>query len=221
MRFDVVPSTGPDQHATVGLVLPALAPLGAATLARELSLNEQESATVKVSTEGGNIVLDCAGGEPFACRGEPRNAQPRRQRKAARMGRDRRPSSRSRRDRGLGALQLHRGRAPDPHPRDHVRGLEPPAVRRRRPPPESWELGRKDTVIAHAREGALRPRRPLRLALPHRRARGQRDDAAVSHRALALPNSVLALVQRYGVTPTEKRRFTRRPLLRMESGWFT
>src|SRR5215204_287736 len=52
MRFDVVPSTGPDPSTPPpGLVLPALAPLGAATLTRELSLNELDSATVKVSTE--------------------------------------------------------------------------------------------------------------------------------------------------------------------------
>ena len=30
-----------------------------------MSLNELDSATVKVSTEDGNVVLDCAGGEPF------------------------------------------------------------------------------------------------------------------------------------------------------------
>ena len=33
-----------------------------------------------------------------------------------------------------------------------------------------------------ARQGALRQAGPVRLALPHRRARGQRDDAALSHR---------------------------------------
>jgi FtsP/CotA-like multicopper oxidase with cupredoxin domain len=51
-----------------------------------------------------------------------------------------------------------------------VRGLEP------------WETGREDTVIAypgreHPRQGDLRPARPVRLALPHRRTRGPRDDA--------------------------------------------
>ena len=34
----------------------------------------------------------------------------------------------------------------------------------------------------HPGQGAVRSSRPLRLALPHRRARGQRDDAAVLHR---------------------------------------
>ena len=67
MRFDVVAATGPDTSTPpTQLVLPALAPLGAATSTRQVSLNEEESATVNVSTEDGNIVLDCAGGEPFA-----------------------------------------------------------------------------------------------------------------------------------------------------------
>ena len=57
-------------------------------------------------------------------------------------------------------------------------------------PPEPWESGFKDTVIAypapgHAGTGAVRHARPVRLALPHRRARGQRDDAAVPHRPAA------------------------------------
>jgi spore coat protein A, manganese oxidase len=55
-------------------------------------------------------------------------------------------------------------------------------------PPEPWESAFKDTVIAypgHAGEGALQHARPVRLALPHRRARGQRDDAALPHRAAA------------------------------------
>ena len=55
--------------------------------------------------------------------------------------------------------------------------------------PEPWESGRKDTVIAYPGEitrveGALRPRRPVRLALPHRRARGPRDDAPIPDRTL-------------------------------------
>ena len=66
MRFDVVPSAGADTSTPPSqLVLPSLAPLGAASLTRRLSLNEQESATVRVRTEGGAIVLDCPGGEPF------------------------------------------------------------------------------------------------------------------------------------------------------------
>jgi hypothetical protein len=37
----------------------------------------------------------------------------------------------------------------------------------------------------HPGQGPLRPARAVRLALPHRRARGQRDDAAILHRAPA------------------------------------
>ncbi len=66
MQFRVIeamgtdPSTPPDQ-----LRLPAIAPLGAVTNTRQVSLNEQDSATVRVKTQpNGTIVLDCAG-EPF------------------------------------------------------------------------------------------------------------------------------------------------------------
>ena len=48
------------------LVLPAIAPLGAATNTRQVSLNEQESATCGlVPSANGIVVLDCAHGEPF------------------------------------------------------------------------------------------------------------------------------------------------------------
>ena len=55
---------------------------------------------------------------------------------------------------------------------------------------EPWESGFKDTVIAypgagHAGAGAVQQARPVRVALPHRRARGQRDDAALSDRSVA------------------------------------
>src|SRR4029453_9761473 len=74
----------------------------------------------------------------------------------------------------------------------HLRGPEPPGVRRQPPSPGelgAWPQGHRDRLPRrnHAREGALRPRRPLRLALPHRRARGQRDDAALSDRTLRRP----------------------------------
>ena len=54
-------------------------------------------------------------------------------------------------------------------------------------PPEPWETGVKDTVVAlpgqvtRVRAHFDNPR-PVRVALPHRRARGQRDDAALPHR---------------------------------------
>ena len=67
MQMRVVRGRGSD-HAThaVSLGLPARMPLPAATLTRQVSLNEDESSTVKVSEDGnGNLVLDCATGEPF------------------------------------------------------------------------------------------------------------------------------------------------------------
>lgn len=71
MRFEVVggapaldPATPPNQ-----LVLPPLPGLGPASVTRQLSLNEEDSETVRVSEDGaGNIVLDCAAGEPFGPR---------------------------------------------------------------------------------------------------------------------------------------------------------
>jgi FtsP/CotA-like multicopper oxidase with cupredoxin domain len=65
MQFRVGP--GPVADPTMpaaDLVLPmitALTPAGT----RQVSLNEEESATVLVSEEDGNVVLDCATGEPF------------------------------------------------------------------------------------------------------------------------------------------------------------
>ena len=55
--------------------------------------------------------------------------------------------------------------------------------------PEAWETGYKDTVIAYPGEvtrvrAHVPARGPVRVALPHPRARGQRDDAAVLRRQL-------------------------------------
>jgi spore coat protein A, manganese oxidase len=70
MQFRVVPATAPDPSTPPGkLVLPAIAPLPAATTTRQVSLNEVDSETVRVSEDGnGNIVLDCEAGEPFGPR---------------------------------------------------------------------------------------------------------------------------------------------------------
>ncbi len=67
MQFRVVPASGPDTSTPPNeLVLPGIAALPAATNTRQVSLNEVDSETVLVSTDAdGNIVLDCAGGEPF------------------------------------------------------------------------------------------------------------------------------------------------------------
>ena len=57
-------------------------------------------------------------------------------------------------------------------------------------PPEPWENGLQGhrhrlPRPGHPDAGAVRHARPVRLALPHRRARGQRDDAALPHRTRA------------------------------------
>ena len=68
MRFHVVPATAVDTSTPPSqLALPAIASLGPAANTRRVSLNEQASATVRVTTDrDGNVVLDCARGEPFA-----------------------------------------------------------------------------------------------------------------------------------------------------------
>jgi spore coat protein A len=67
MQFRVIAATGPDPSTPPNaLVLPAIAALPAATNTRQVSLNELDSETVRVSEDAdGNIVLDCEGGEPF------------------------------------------------------------------------------------------------------------------------------------------------------------
>jgi spore coat protein A len=62
-RVGTDPSTPPSQ-----LVLPAIPPLPSVTRTRQVSLNERDSETVLVSQSNGNIVLDCANGEPFGPR---------------------------------------------------------------------------------------------------------------------------------------------------------
>jgi spore coat protein A len=70
MQFRVVPATSPDTSTPPDqLVLPAPPPLPSATRTRQVSLNEEDSRTVRVSTDkNGNVVLDCAKGEPFGPR---------------------------------------------------------------------------------------------------------------------------------------------------------
>jgi spore coat protein A, manganese oxidase len=67
MQFRVIAASGPDPSTPPNaLVLPAIAPLPAATNTRQVSLNEVDSETVLVSEDAdGNIVLDCEDGEPF------------------------------------------------------------------------------------------------------------------------------------------------------------
>jgi FtsP/CotA-like multicopper oxidase with cupredoxin domain len=67
MQFTVVPSTSADLSvAPAQMALPPIVPLGASAVTRTLSLNEEDSATVRVITDiDGNVVLDCVDGEPF------------------------------------------------------------------------------------------------------------------------------------------------------------
>jgi spore coat protein A len=156
MRFHVIAATGVDTSSPPSrLALPAIAPLGATTNTRQLSLNEQESATVRVTTDrDGNIVLDCAHGEPFApveadlgtlnpdASGNP-------------LGWDE-PMTETP---ALGAIEVWEihNFTEDAHP-IHIHEVTFEVVGRQAigdsapRPRESWEAGRKDTVIAYPNE---------------------------------------------------------------------
>jgi FtsP/CotA-like multicopper oxidase with cupredoxin domain len=70
MQFRVVQRTSPDRSTPPNqLVLPAPPPLPPATVTRQVSLNEEDSQTVRVSTdENENVVLDCSAGGAFGPR---------------------------------------------------------------------------------------------------------------------------------------------------------
>jgi spore coat protein A len=156
MRFHVVAATSVDTSTPPGqLVLPPIAPLGAATNTRQVSLNEQESATVRASTDGnGNVVLDCAHGEPFGPveadlgtlnlngSGNP-------------LGWDE-PITENPAVGAIEVWELHNFTA-DAHP-IHIHEVTFEVLGRQligdsaMRPPESWEAGRKDTVIAYPNE---------------------------------------------------------------------
>jgi FtsP/CotA-like multicopper oxidase with cupredoxin domain len=66
MKFVVKAATSNDTTEHPGsLTLPAQPVLPATDVTREVSLNEEESASVRVSEVDGNIVLDCEHGEVF------------------------------------------------------------------------------------------------------------------------------------------------------------
>ena len=150
MLFNVVPSTGPDRSTPPpALVLPAIAPLGAANLTRGLSLNEMDSETVRVSNKNGKIVLDCAGGEPFGpAEADLGTLNP--DGSGNPLGWDEPPTENPR----VGAIEvweLHNFTA-DAHP-IHIHEITFEVLERQAfdgspRPAESWERGRKDTVIA-------------------------------------------------------------------------
>jgi spore coat protein A len=61
MEFKVIAAVGPELSTPPAqLILPPIVPLGAATNTRQISLNEEESKTVRVITDAaGNVVLAC------------------------------------------------------------------------------------------------------------------------------------------------------------------
>ena len=154
MQFRVVASTGLPNAGIPMTSLPAAPALGDSDVTRAVSLNEEESASVRVSEDGsGNIVLDCATGEVFG----PTSAL-------------------------LGTLNPDGSGNPllwsdlitekpaigdtetwemhnfteDAHP-IHIHQIKFEVVNRENPggskrPPEMWETGFKDTVIAYPGE---------------------------------------------------------------------
>ena len=156
MRFRVVPATAPDPSTPpTQLGLPPLAPLGAGTRRRRVSLNEQDSATVRSRTDAdGNIVLACANGEPFGP-AEADLGTVRANGKGRPLGWDEPITERP----ALGSIEIweiHNFTA-DAHP-IHIHEVTFEVAGRQaigggpRRPPESWEAGRKDTVIAYPDE---------------------------------------------------------------------
>ena len=155
LQFRVIASTGPDPSTPPNaLVLPGIAALPAATNTRQVSLNEVDSDTVRVSTDvDGNVVLDCEDGEPLGPKeallgtlaggaGIPRNwDDPVTENPAAGV---------------TEVWELHNF-TEDAHP-IHIHEILFEVVSRQPfggpvRPPEPWEAGaRKDTVIAYPGE---------------------------------------------------------------------
>jgi FtsP/CotA-like multicopper oxidase with cupredoxin domain len=135
-------------------VLPAIAPLGAATRRRQVSLNEMESATVKVGTDDGSVVLDCANGEPFApVEADLGTLNP--DGSGNPLGWDEPITENP----ALGAIEIWEiyNFTADAHP-IHIHEITFEVVDRQPidggppTPPAPWEAGRKDTVISYPGE---------------------------------------------------------------------
>jgi spore coat protein A len=155
MSFRTVPATDPDPSTPPSqLVLPALSPLGPAANTRQVSLNEQESATVRTITDPlGNVVLECAGGEPFGpTEADLGTLNPNGTGRA--LGWDEPITENP----AAGATEVWEiwNFTADAHP-IHIHEITFEVVERQPigggpRPPESWESGRKDTVIAYPSE---------------------------------------------------------------------
>jgi FtsP/CotA-like multicopper oxidase with cupredoxin domain len=174
MQFRVVAATSRDISTPPDrLVIPPLRPLPQATRTRQLSLNEEDSKTVRVSDKNGNVVLDCAKGEPFGPRFALLGTV------AGGAGVPLRWDDPITENPAVGATEvweLHNFTA-DAHP-IHIHEILFQVVERQpfggavrgpgtvgdRAEGHGYRLPRRD----HPREGHLRPCRPVRLALPHR-----------------------------------------------------
>src|SRR5512133_748784 len=150
MQFRVIPTSSPPNR----LVPPAPPPLPPATRTRRVSLTEEDSRTVRVSTdEDGNVVLDCADGEPFGPRFALLGRMVGGKSKALRWDD---PISENPKVGATEVWEMHNFTA-DAHP-IHIHEITFEVVNRRGiengppRPPESWEAGRKDTVIAYPNE---------------------------------------------------------------------
>ncbi|MGE5637014.1 MAG: multicopper oxidase family protein [Nocardioidaceae bacterium] len=156
MRFRVVPATSADRSTPPSrLRLPAIAPLGGPTGSRQVSLNEQSSATVLARTDpNGNVVLDCRSGEPFgAVEADLGTLRP--DGGGNPLGWDE-PITENPAAGAIEVWEIHNLTA-DAHP-IHIHEITFEVVDRQpiaggsRRPPASWEAGRKDTVIAYPNE---------------------------------------------------------------------
>jgi spore coat protein A, manganese oxidase len=154
MLFRVVPATSADTSTPPSqLVLPALAPLPAATRSRQVSLNEEDSRTVRVSTDkNGNVVLDCAKGEPFGPRFAILGTVD------GGAGVPLRWDDAITENPAVGATEVWEmyNFTEDAHP-IHIHEIVFQVLERQpfggpARGPESWETGRKDTVIAYPGE---------------------------------------------------------------------
>jgi spore coat protein A, manganese oxidase len=155
MRFEVIPATSPDTSAPPDqLVLPAPPQIPPTTKTRQVSLNEEDSRTVRVSTdEDGNVVLDCVDGEPFG----PRFALLGRVHGG--KGQPLRWHDPISENPAVGATEVWEmyNFTEDAHP-IHIHEITFEVVNRESLEtgdvrgPEPWESGRKDTVIAYPDE---------------------------------------------------------------------
>jgi FtsP/CotA-like multicopper oxidase with cupredoxin domain len=155
MRFEVVPATSVDSSTPPAqLVLPQPPPIPPPHRTRRVSLNEEDSRTVRVSTdENGNVVLDCAEGEPFGPRfallGTVQDGK----------GKSLRWDDPITERPVVGATEVWEmyNFTEDAHP-IHIHEITFEVVNRESLEtgdvrgPESWESGRKDTVIAYPDE---------------------------------------------------------------------